>query len=159
MIRSPQVRVIADNGEQLGILPIAEAVAKAQEAGLDLVEMAADADPPVCRIMDYGRYKYQQSKKQSESRKKTSVIEVKEIKFRPKTAEHDYQFKLRNIKKFLADRNKIKVSLVFRGREIAHASLGHELMNRLIEDTKDDGHVEQNPGLEGRTMVMVIAPK
>jgi translation initiation factor IF-3 len=159
MIKDPEVRVITESGEQLGILQIEEALAKAAEAGQDLVEVAPEAKPPVCRIMDYGRFKYQQSKKQSESRKKANVIEIKEIKFRPKTAEHDYQFKLRNIRRFLEDRNKIKVSLVFKGREIAHTELGQVILNRLKEDIADMGNIEQNPNLEGRTMVMVISPK
>ncbi|MDR2338583.1 MAG: translation initiation factor IF-3 [Deltaproteobacteria bacterium] len=159
MIRASEVRVISDDGEQLGILSITDAIQRAKDAGMDLVEVAPEAKPPVCRIMDYGRFKYQQSKKQSESRKKANVIEVKEIKFRPKTGAHDYDFKLRNIKRFLADRNKIKVSLVFRGREIAHTELGRELLNRIIADVGEDGHIEQMPNLEGRTMVMVVAPK
>ncbi|MDR2406208.1 MAG: translation initiation factor IF-3 [Deltaproteobacteria bacterium] len=159
MIKSPQVRVIAEDGEQLGILDIDEALAKAREAGQDLVEVAPEAKPPVCRIMDFGRFKYLQSKRQSESRKKSNAVETKEIKFRPKTAEHDYQFKVRNIKKFLEEHNKIKVSLVFKGREIAHTEVGQELMNRLVAEISEFAHIEQSPNLEGRTMVMVISPK
>jgi translation initiation factor IF-3 len=159
MIRSHQVRVITDEGEQLGILPLSQALSSASEAGLDLVEVAPEADPPVCRIMDFGRYKYQQSKKNSESKKKSTVIEIKEVKFRPKTDDHDYQFKLRNIRKFLAEKNKIKVSLMFRGREIAHVNLGRDLMERVIRDVADAGQPESVPRLEGRSMIMFLSPK
>jgi translation initiation factor IF-3 len=136
-----------------------EALAHAIGVGLDLVEVAPDADPPVCRVMDFGRYKYQQSKRQQESKKKATVIQVKEVKLRPKTAEHDYQFKLRNIRKFLAQKNKTKVSLMFRGREIAHASLAKGMLDRIVEDVADLAVVEQYPKLEGRNMIMVLAPK
>jgi translation initiation factor IF-3 len=159
MIDVQQVRVISDDGDQLGILSLDKALIAASEAGLDLVEVAPEADPPVCRIMDFGRYKYQVSKKNSESKKKASVIEIKEIKFRPKTDEHDYQFKLRNIQKFLAEKIKIKVSLMFRGREIAHANLGQLLMERVIKDVAETGQPEQMPKLEGRSMIMVLSPK
>jgi translation initiation factor IF-3 len=159
MIKAPNLRLVGSDGKQLGIVPLQDALAKAAEAGLDLVEVAPDADPPVCRIMDFGRYKYQQSKKQQESKKKSTVIQVKEVKLRPKTAEHDYQFKLRNIRKFLAQKNKTKVSLMFRGREIAHANLAKGMLDRIVEDTADLGNVEQYPKLEGRNMTMVLAPK
>ncbi|MDR1871401.1 MAG: translation initiation factor IF-3 [Deltaproteobacteria bacterium] len=159
MIRAPKVRVITDEGEQLGILPLSQAIGAAQEAGLDLVEVAPEADPPVCRIMDFGRYKYQQSKKSSESKKKSTVIETKEIKFRPNSGEHDYQFKLRNIQKFLAEKNKIKVSLMFRGREIAHANLGRDLLERVIRDVAETGQPDAPPKLEGRSMIMILSPK
>jgi translation initiation factor IF-3 len=153
------VRVINDEGEQLGILPLDEALRVAREASLDLVEVAPEADPPVCRVMDFGRYKYQQSKKSAESRKKATVIEIKEVKFRPKTGEHDYQFKLRNIQKFLAEKNKVKVSLMFRGREIAHADLGLALLERVLRDIGEAAQPEQMPKLEGRNMIMVLGPK
>ncbi|MEW6261436.1 MAG: translation initiation factor IF-3 [Thermodesulfobacteriota bacterium] len=159
MIRVPQVRLIGVEGEQLGILSHAQAMVTAQEQGLDLVEVAPEADPPVCRIMDFGRYKYQQSKRQQESKKKSTVIQIKEVKIRPKTAEHDYQFKLRNIRKFLTQKNKTKVSLMFRGREIAHASLAQGMLDRIVQDVADLGTVEQYPKLEGRNMTMVLAPK
>lgn len=136
-----------------------EALRMAQDAGLDLVEVAPEATPPVCRVMDFGRYKYQQSKKVAESRKKSSVIEVKEVKFRPKTGEHDYQFKLRNIQKFLAEKNKVKVSLMFRGREIAHADLGKALLERVLADIGELAQAEQMPKIEGRNMIMVLGPK
>jgi len=158
-IRATEVRVISDEGDQLGIMPLAEALKTAREAGLDLVEVAPEAAPPVCRVMDFGRYKYQLSKKSAESRKKSSVIEIKEIKFRPKTGEHDYQFKLRNIQKFLAEKNKVKVSMMFRGREIAHADLGQSLLERVLKDMAETAQMEQTPKLEGRSMVMILAPK
>jgi translation initiation factor IF-3 len=159
MIRAPKVRVVSDDGAQLGILAMRDALAAAKEAELDLVEVAPEADPPVCRIMDFGRYKYQLSKKLSESRRKSSVVELKEVKFRPKTADHDYQFKLRNILKFLNEKDKVKVNLIFRGREITHANLGHILMQRIITDTAEAGTPEQVPKLEGRSLVMLINPK
>jgi len=159
MINAPMVRLIASDGGQVGIVPIKEAVAKAREEGLDLVEVAPEADPPVCRIMDFGKYKYVQSKKQQESKKKQTIIQVKEVKLRPKTEEHDYQFKLRNIRKFLAQKNKTKVTLRFRGREIAHANLAQGMLERIVQDVSDVGVVEQMPKLEGRTMVMVLSPK
>lgn len=153
------MRVIDDKGEQLGILLLDEALKIAHDAGLDLVEVAPEATPPVCRVMDFGRYKYQQSKKSAESRKKASVIEIKEVKFRPKTGEHDYQFKLRNIQKFLAEKNKVKVSLMFRGREIAHSDLGRVLLDRVLRDISETGQPEQLPKLEGRNMIMILGPK
>lgn len=126
---------------------------------MDLVEVAPEADPPVCRVMDFGRYKYQQSKKQQESKKKAATIQIKEVKIRPKTEEHDYQFKLRNIRKFLNQKNKTKVSLMFRGREIAHANLARGMLDRIIHDVEDLAAVEQYPKLEGRNMTMVLAPR
>jgi translation initiation factor IF-3 len=159
MIKVPEVRLIDPEGNQLGVMTLNDALALAQEAGLDLVEVAPEADPPVCRVMDFGRYKYQQSKKAQESKKKSTVILLKEVKLRPKTAEHDYQFKLRNIRKFLSQKNKTKVSLMFRGREIAHANLAKGMLDRIVEDVADLGTVEQYPKLEGRNMTMVLAPK
>lgn len=139
----------------MGIMSLQEALNVAHEAGLDLVEVAPDADPPVCRVMDFGRFKYQQSKKSAESRKKSSVIEVKEVKFRPKTGEHDYQFKLRNIQKFLAEKNKVKVSLMFRGREIAHADLGKALLERVLADIGELAQAEQMPKIEGLSLIHI----
>lgn len=153
------VRLIDAEGEQKGIVSLEDALREAAEAGLDLVEVAPEADPPVCRIMDFGRYKYQQSKKLQESKKKATTILVKEVKLRPKTEEHDYQFKLKNIRKFLTSKNKTKVSLMFRGREIAHANLAKGMLERIVEDTVDIATVEQFPKLEGRNMTMVLAPK
>ena len=140
-------------------MSIEEALKAAEEVGLDLVEVAPNSDPPVCRIMDFGKYKYEQSKKLQESKKKATVILVKEVKIRPKTEEHDYQFKLRNIRKFLGQKNKTKVSLMFRGREIAYANLARGLLERIIQDVEDVGVVEQMPKLEGRNMTMILAPK
>lgn len=153
------MRVISDDNEQLGIMSLDEALKVARGASLDLVEVAPEAEPPVCRVMDFGRFKYQQSKKSAESRKKATVIEIKEVKFRPKTGEHDYQFKLRNIQKFLAEKNKVKVSLMFRGREIAHADLGLALLERVLRDIGESAQPEQMPKLEGRNMIMVLGPK
>jgi translation initiation factor IF-3 len=158
-IRAPLVRLIDAEGNQAGVLSLAQALESAAEAGLDLVEVAPDSDPPVCRVMDFGKYKYQQSKKVQESKKKATVIQVKEVKIRPKTEEHDYQFKLRNIRKFLEQKNKTKVSLMFRGREIAHANLAQGLLDRIAQEVADIGIVEQTPKLEGRNMTMMLGPK
>lgn len=158
MIRVPQVRVIDAEGNQLGVITTSEALLKAEEAGLDLVEIAATAVPPVCRIMDYGKFKYQQSKKTKDAKKKQTVIHLKEIKFRSKTEEHDYQFKLRNIKKFLAEGDKVKVTIVFKGREITHTDLGMSMLKRIAEEIKSESVIEYQPRLEGRTMIMVAAP-
>ncbi|MFP3871020.1 MAG: translation initiation factor IF-3 [Syntrophobacteria bacterium] len=157
-IRAPQVRLIGVEGTQLGIVPLAEALARAAEEKLDLVEVAPKATPPVCRIMDYGKYKYQQSKKLQEAKKKQSMIQVKEVKIRPKTEEHDYQFKLRHIRRFLKEKNKAKVTIMFRGREIAYSELGLKVLERVIADTEDVAVVEQKPKLEGRNMTMILAP-
>jgi translation initiation factor IF-3 len=135
-------------------------MSKAQAIGLDLVEVSASAEPPVCRIMDYGKYRYEQSKKQAEAKKKQAVVEVKEIKLRPKTEKHDLDFKVRNIRKFLAQKNKVKVTLRFRGREIVYAdSLGMELMNQIATILEDVAVIVQSPTMEGRQMVMFVAPK
>jgi len=159
MIREKQVRVIASDGSQKGIIQIEEALALAQEEGLDLVEVAPESSPPVCRIMDYGKFKYLQSKKFQESKKKQKVVQVKEIKMRPKTEEHDYQFKALHVKRFLEEGNKAKVTIMFRGREMEHSFLGENLLTRLIEDVKEVGVVEQPPKLEGRNLTMVLMPK
>jgi translation initiation factor IF-3 len=151
--------LISEDGSPVGIVTPREALALARAAELDLVEVAPEADPPVCRIMDFGRYKYMQSKKLAESRRKSTTVEIKEVKFRPKTADHDYQTKLKKILKFLAEKNKIKVTLTFRGREITHANLGQALMQRVIKDVGETGAPEQLPKLEGRSLVMVISPK
>ena len=158
-IRAPEVRVIGHDGKQIGILPLKEAMKLAEEQGLDLVEVAPQATPPVCRIMNYGKYKYQQSKKIQEAKKHQTVIQVKEVKLRPRTEEHDLQFKLRHAKRFLSEGNKVKVSMLFRGREIAHPEMGKELLERIIVELKDLMVIEQAPRLEGRSMVMLLAPK
>ena len=130
----------------------------AEAAGLDLVEISPNANPPVCKIMDYGKYKYEQQKRESEARKKQKVIEVKEVKFRPNTDTHDYEVKMRNVFKFLENGDKVKITLRFRGREMAHQDLGRELLNRVAADVKDIGKVENMPKMEGRQMIMIIGP-
>ena len=147
------------DGEQLGIVNLREALAKAEEADLDLVEIAPQAQPPVCRIMDYGKYKYQESKKQHEAKLKQKQIQVKEVKFRPGTDEADYQVKLRNLMRFLGEGDKAKVTLRFRGREMAHQEFGLDLLKRVEGDLAELGVVEQFPKLEGRQMIMVLSPK
>ncbi len=154
------MRVIDENGEQLGVLSISEAQLKADDAGLDLVEVSASAVPPVCRIMDYGKFRYEESKKQAEARKKQSVVEVKEIKLRPKTEKHDLDFKVRNIRKFLKQKNKVKITLRFRGREIVYANtLGRELLDKIAVSLEDVAVIVQPPTMEGRQMAMFVAPK
>ena len=158
-IRVPEVRLIGDDGEQVGVVPTARALEMAVEAGLDLVEVSPDAKPPVCRIMDYGKFVFEQRKKQSIAKKKQKQVQVKEIKFRPGTEEGDYQVKLRNLTRFLDDGDRVKVTLRFRGREMAHQELGRDLLKRIEGDLSELGTVEQFPRMEGRQMVMLIAPK
>ena len=153
------MRVIGDDGEQLGIMSAEEALKVALEAELDLVEIAPNADPPVCRIMDHGKYLFEENKKRHAAKKKQKQIQVKEIKFRPGTEIGDYQVKLRNLKRFLENGDRVKVTMRFRGREMAHQELGLQLLKRVEEDLVDLGSVEQYPRVEGRQMVMVIAPK
>ena len=150
--------MVDNDGEQLGILPIDDALAAAEERDLDLVEVAPKSDPPVCRIMDYGRFKYQQSKRTHDAKKRQKIIQLKEVKMRPKTEEHDFQFKARHIRRFLGEGNKAKVTIMFRGREMAHQHLGLRLMTRMIEELEDVAQVEQQPIQEGRSMSMVLAP-
>jgi len=150
---------VSDDGEQLGIVPLAAAQEAASEAGLDLVEIAPMAKPPVCKIMDYGKFKYQEQKKAHEARLKQKQVQVKEVKFRPGTDENDYQIKLRNLLRFLDDGDKVKVTLRFRGREMAHQELGLRQLERVKADAEEMGQVEQMPKMEGRQMVMVIAPR
>jgi translation initiation factor IF-3 len=159
MIRASEVRLIGADGEQVGIMPLTEALNRAVEANLDLVEVAPQASPPVCRIMDYGKFKYLQSKKTQEARKKQTVIQVKEVKFRPKIEDHDVAFKIKNIRRFLAQKDKTKISLIFRGREIAHPQIGIDLLKRVAAELEDIGTVEQAPKIEGRNLTMIIAPK
>nr|WP_318246707.1 translation initiation factor IF-3 [Pseudooceanicola marinus] len=157
-IRAPEVRLIGAEGENVGVVPPARALAMAEEAGLDLVEISPNATPPVCKIMDFGKFKYEQQKRESEARKKQKIIEVKEVKFRPNTDQHDYDVKMRNVIKFLEKGDKVKVTLRFRGREMAHQNLGRELLERVAEDVKELGKVENMPKMEGRQMVMMIGP-
>lgn len=158
-IRAPEIRLIGADGENLGVVPPARALALAEEAGLDLVEISPTATPPVCKIMDFGKFKYEQQKREAEARKKQKIIEVKEIKFRPGTDIHDYQVKMRSIVKFLEEGDKVKVTLRFRGREMAHQQLGLDLLNRVAEDVAEIGKVENMPKMEGRQMVMMIGPR
>jgi translation initiation factor IF-3 len=158
-IAAQEVRLIGQEGEQIGIVGIAQALAAAEEAGLDLVEIASTSEPPVCRIMDYGKHIFEEKKKRAEAKKKQKQTQVKEIKFRPGTEEGDYQVKLRNLKRFLADGDKAKVTLRFRGREMAHQELGMELLKRVEVDLDEFGVVEQHPKMEGRQMMMVLGPK
>lgn len=158
-IRVREIRVISPDGEQLGIMTPEEALEKARGLNLDLVEVAPQAKPPVCRIMDYGKFRYEQSKKARGAKKKQTVIQVKEIKLRPKTDEHDFQFKARHVERFLRSGQKAKVTMMFRGREMVHTELGKRLLDRLTDAMKEFGLVEQPPRLEGRNMTMVFAPK
>ena len=158
-INSPEIRLVGEEGEQLGIVPLAEAVAKAEAAELDLVEIAPTAKPPVCRIMDYGKFKYREAKKQHEARLKLKQIQVKEVKFRPSTDEGDYLIKLRNLIRFLGEGDKAKITLRFRGREMANQEFGVRLLERIKKDLEPHSVVESFPRLEGRQMVMLLAPK
>ena len=158
MIRVPQVRVIDAEGNQLCVMATRDALTTAEDAGLDLVEISATATPPVCRIMDYGKYKYQLSKKSKDAKKKQTVVLVKELKLRGKTEEHDFQFKVRNVKRFLSEGNKVKVTIIFKGREITHTDLGMGMLKRVIEELKEVAVIEAPPKLEGRNMSMMVAP-
>ena len=158
MIRVPQVRVVDAEGNQLGVMTTREALETAENSGLDLVEVAATANPPVCRIMDYGRFKYQTSKKAKDAKKKQSVIHIKEVKLRGKAEEHDFQFKVRNARRFLEDGDKVKISIIFRGREITHTELGMSMLKRVQEELKDVASIESPPRLEGRNMSMLVSP-
>ena len=158
-IRALQVRCIDPDGEQLGVLDTREAISKAEDFGLDLVEVQPNVDPPVCKILDYGKYKYEAQKRANEARKKQKIIEVKEIKLRPNIDEHDYQVKMRNVVKFLSGGDKVKVTLRFRGREMAHQELGANVLTRVREETDEIAKVEAMPKIEGRQMIMVLAPK
>ncbi|PVA08200.1 translation initiation factor IF-3 [Thalassorhabdomicrobium marinisediminis] len=157
-IRAPEIRLIGADGENVGVVSPARAMALAEDAGLDLVEISPNASPPVCKIMDYGKFKYETQKREAEARKKQKIIDVKEVKFRPNTDENDYQVKMRNVVRFLEHGDKVKVTLRFRGREMAHQNLGRELLERVAEDTKELGKVENFPKMEGRQMVMMIGP-
>jgi translation initiation factor IF-3 len=158
-IRVPQVRVIGGDGEQVGVMPTNEALALARGQGLDLVEVSPDAKPPVCRIMDFGKYKYEQSKRARKAKKKQHVVHVKEVKLRLKIDDHDYQFKINNAKKFLDNRDKVKFTVILRGRELDRIQSGRDLLARVAEDIAEHGQVELAPKKEGRTIVMVLVPK
>ena len=158
-ILNEEVRCIAPDGEQLGVMKTVDAIAEADSHGLDLVEVSPNADPPVCKILDYGKFKFEAQKKRNEAKKKQKVIEVKEIKLRPNIDEHDYQVKMRSVQKFLDEGDKVKVTLRFRGREMAHQELGVNVLNRVRNDTEEVAKIEAFPKLEGRQMIMVIAPK
>lgn len=158
-IRVPQVRVIAADGSQLGVLATDEALRLAEEGGHDLVEVSPKAVPPVCKIMDYGKFKYENSKKTKEARKHQSTVTLKEIKFRPKTDDHDFDFKVKHIRRFLLEGNKAKLVVSFRGREIVHPETGQAVLKRVVEVTSDIAQVEQVPMMEGRRMLMIIAPR
>ncbi len=157
-IRAAEIRLIGAEGENIGVVTPERGMALAEDAGLDLVEISPNANPPVCKIMDYGKFKYETQKKEAEARKKQKTIEIKEIKFRPNTDNHDYEVKMKNVFKFLENGDKVKITLRFRGREMAHQELGRQLLERVAEDTKEHGKVENFPKMEGRQMVMLIGP-
>jgi translation initiation factor IF-3 len=153
------VRVISADGNQLGVMAISEALKLAQVQGADLVEVSPNARPPVCKIMDFGKFKYEQSKHERQAKKKQHVYTIKEVKIRPKIEEHDFTFKIRNARKFLIQRDKVKFTCMFRGREMTHMELGHALLEKVVEEISDIGFVESRPLLEGRALVMIVAPR
>ena len=157
-IRCPEIRLIGAEGENVGVVTPAQALQMAEEAGLDLVEISPTATPPVCKIMDFGKFKYEQQKKEAEARKKQKIIEIKEVKFRPGTDKHDYDVKMRSVLKFLGNGDKVKVTLRFRGREMAHQDLGRQLLEQIATDITEFGKIENMPKMEGRQMVMMIGP-
>ena len=158
-IEAPTIRVVDAEGNMAGVMTVAEGVALAESAGLDLVEVSPNADPPVCKVLDFGKFKYEEQKKKNEARKKQKVIEVKELKMRPGIEEHDYQTKMRSMGRFLGEGDKVKVTIRFRGRELAHQDLGLKVLDRIREELGDTVKVEQFPRTEGRMMTMVVAPK
>ena len=158
-IRAREVRLIDEAGQNVGVVPKQDALTRAQDAGLDLVEISPDAEPPVCKILDFGKYKFQEQKKAAEARKKQKIVEIKEIKMRPSIDDHDYDVKMRAIKRFFEEGDKVKVTLRFRGREMAHQELGYQLLQKVKLALLDISKVESEPRLEGRQMVMVLAPK
>ena len=159
MIRVPEIRLIDQDGENAGVVTPAAAIEMAEEVGLDLVEISPGANPPVCKIMDFGKFKYEQQKKAVEAKKKQKIIEIKEVKFRPNIDTHDYDVKMRSVSKFLGEGDKVKVTLRFRGREMAHQELGRELLQRIAGDIEEIGKIESMPKMEGRQMIMVVAPQ
>jgi translation initiation factor IF-3 len=158
-IRARDVRLISQTGEQLGILQLRDALRIAQQVNLDLVEVAPAARPPVCKIMDYGRYKYEQAKRDREARKKQKTVDIKELKMRPTIEEHDFSVKVRNARRFLEEGDKVKASITFRGREIVHSDLGRQVLDRFMQEIQDLGLAERAPRMEGRFMTMLINPK
>ncbi|MGH6931692.1 MAG: translation initiation factor IF-3 [Dongiaceae bacterium] len=158
-INVPTVRLVKEDGTMVGITAIREALRMAEEAGLDLVEVSPNAEPPVCKILDFGKFKYEIQKKKNEARKKQKVIEVKEIKLRPGIDEHDYQVKMRSVARFLTEGDKVKVTMRYRGREMVHSEIGAQVLERVRVEFDNRAKVEQNPRLEGRQMIMVLAPK
>ncbi|GBF32715.1 translation initiation factor 3 [Desulfocucumis palustris] len=158
-IRAREVRVVDPEGNQLGIMPLREALRVAEEKQLDLVEIAPQAKPPVCRIMDFGKHKYEQSKRDKEAKKKQRIINIKEVKMRPNIEDHDFNVKSKNAARFLKDGDKVKATIIFRGREIVHPGLGQQLLVKLAEELKDMANVERHPKLEGKNMIMILAPK
>jgi len=159
MIRVPEIRLIDQDGENAGVVTPAAAIEMAEEVGLDLVEISPGANPPVCKIMDFGKYKYEQQKKAVEAKKKQKIIEIKEVKFRPNIDTHDYDVKMRSVTKFLGEGDKVKVTLRFRGREMAHQELGRELLEKIADEIETIGKIEAMPKMEGRQMIMVVAPQ
>lgn len=157
MIRAAEVRVISDEGGQLGVLPIAEALKKAEELGVDLVEISPEATPPVCKLIDYGKFLYQKEKKLKEARKKQKVVEIKEMKFRPKIDDHDFEYRMKQIREFLEAGDKVKITIRFRGRELVHSQLGFDLVNRIIDLVKELGTPDKQPKFEGKSIVVVIS--
>ena len=157
-IRAREVRLVGADGEQIGVKPLPEALHIAREHDLDLVEVAPNANPPVCKIMDFGKYKYEQDVRRKESRRKTSNVVIKEMKFRPKIDEHDYTTKTKHVERFLNEGSKVKITIMFRGREMAHPELGKKILDRIAEQVKDVGNVEAAPRVDGRNMLMVLAP-
>jgi translation initiation factor IF-3 len=158
-IRVPEVRVIGEDGEQLGVMNTREAVNRAREKGLDLVEVAAQADPPVCRIIDYGKFQYEAKKKANEAKKKQVTITVKEVKFRPSTDVHDYDYRMKHARQWLQEGDKVKATIWFRGREMTHRELGQRILEKLEQDLADVGEVEARPRMEGNQMFIIVAPK
>ena len=158
-ISSLKVRLVDERGEMIGVVSRNDALARATEAGLDLVEVAANADPPVCKILDFGKFKYEEQKRKNEARKKQKIIEVKEIKLRPGIDDHDYEVKMRSMNKFLEEGDKVKVTMRFRGRELAHQEIGMEVLMRVRDELEKLSKVEQHPRMEGRQMTMVLSPK
>lgn len=157
-ITSQKIRCIDENGEQLGVISVDDAITRAEGVGLDLVEVQPNVDPPVCKILDYGKFKYEAQKRANEARKKQKIVDVKEIKLRPNIDEHDYQTKMKNVRKFIGAGDKVKVTLRFRGREMAHQELGAQVLRRVREEMEELTRVEAMPKMEGRQMVMVLAP-